>query len=289
MNEAERMTRQAAEKAQPSAAVVGLARFGYAARGVVYVIVGGLATLAAFGSGGSTTDSRGALRTLLGQPFGEVLLGIVAAGLLAYALWRAIQATLDVDDHGTDAKGLAVRAGLAVSAVTHVALAVFAASLIFTLAHSGGGAQSGGGGGGGDWTATVMRQPFGRWAVGFAGLCVIGAGIAMIVKGIRKGYEKRFAVDWGHAPVLGPVCRFGLIARGGVFLITGSFFITAAWQADPDEAQGLAGAMRVVQDQPFGWALFSLLALGLLAFGLYSMIEAYYRTFDIGDRAGEGD
>jgi Domain of Unknown Function (DUF1206) len=84
--------------------VAWLARSGYAARGVVYLIVGGLAVVAALG-GGRTTDSKGALRTTLQQPFGEALLALVALGLVGYAIWRLVQATTDPDGHGTDVKG----------------------------------------------------------------------------------------------------------------------------------------------------------------------------------------
>ena len=102
--------------------IAWLARSGYAARGVVYLIVGGFAVLAALGSG-QTTDSKGALRTIVQQPFGEALLALVALGLVGYAIWRLVQALLDTDHHGTDAKGLAIRGGLIVSAVTHTLLA----------------------------------------------------------------------------------------------------------------------------------------------------------------------
>ncbi|MEG6551583.1 DUF1206 domain-containing protein, partial [Desulfocurvibacter africanus] len=84
-------------------------RLGYAARGVVYLLVGGLAVLAALGRGGGTTDTKGALRTLLDTPWGDALLGVIAVGLLGYAAWRFVQAVGDVDRHGKDAKGLAVR------------------------------------------------------------------------------------------------------------------------------------------------------------------------------------
>ena len=126
----------------PEKALALFARVGYAARGIVYLLVGGLAALAAFSQGGQTTGSKGALTRLLSAPMGEVLLGALALGLTGYALWRCIQAITDTDHHGNGPKGLVIRASLAVSAVTHILLAVFAVRLIVTL--SGSGSKGGG-------------------------------------------------------------------------------------------------------------------------------------------------
>lgn len=249
-----------------------LARSGYAARGIVYVIIGWMALLAAFGSGGKTAGSKGALQSLLGEPLGHVLLGVIAIGLLGYVAWRATQAIKDTDDHGTDAKGLAVRGGLAVSAVTHTLLAIFAISLII---------GTGGGGGGDDgtqdWTAWLMSQPFGRWLVAIVGIAVIGAGLAHIWKGWQAKFEKHFVWSGDERRIGHPICRFGLVMRGIAFLIVGGFFMIAAWQADPEEARGLSGALDTLQQQSYGWILLGLMAAGLVAFGLYSLIASVYR------------
>jgi succinate dehydrogenase hydrophobic anchor subunit len=248
------------------------ARSGYAARGAVFIVIGWLALLAAIG-GGRTEDSKGALREILSQPFGEVMLGLVALGLLGYAGWRAIQAIRDTDRHGTDAKGLAIRGGLLVSAVTHVLLAVFAISLIFGISSGSGGSQ--------DWTAWLLRQPFGRWLVALIGAAVIGAGLAHIWKGWQAKFEQYLEMDEATRQKTSPICRFGLIARGVVYVMIGAFLVVAAWQADSDEARGLNGALQALQEQPYGWALLLVAALGLVAFGFYSVIEAVYRRIDL--------
>lgn len=252
-----------------------LARLGYAARGVVYLIIGGLAVLAAFGQGGRTTDTHGALSTILHQPFGKMLLAVVALGLIGYALWRVAQGLQDTDGHGTSAKGLAIRAGLLVSATIHAALAIFALDLI-----AGGG---GGGDGTQDWTADLMAQPFGRWLVGLIGIAVIGGGIAQIVKGWTARFERHFRPDALRHGWVQPVSRFGLIARGIVFVMIGAFLVLAAWQADPQEARGLGGALSTLQAQPYGSFLLGIVALGLLAFGVYSLVEAAYRRVNAPD------
>lgn len=246
------------------------ARLGYSARGVVYLIVGWLALVAAFGSG-QTTDTRGGLRHLLQQPMGDVLLGIVAVGLVAYSAWRFVQAIWDADDHGTSAKGLGIRAGLLISGFTHLALAFFALSLIF------------GWGTGGDsdnaqnWSARVMSHDNGRWLVFAFGIAVIGAGLAHIYKGWTAKFRKHFAMDQQTMRWAEPICQFGLIARGVVFLIIGGFFAVAALQFDPSKARGLDGALQAVQQQPFGPYLLGVVALGLIAFAVYSFLETIYR------------
>jgi len=263
-----------------------LARLGYAARGVVYLLVGGLAVLAAWGGGGGrTTDTRGALRTLLDEPFGYAMLGAIALGLVFYAVWRFIQAVMDADHHGTGAKGLAVRGGLLVSAVTHVLLALFVLSLIFGWGSGvGGGGGSGGGGGGGGgtqgWTAWLLSQPFGPWLVAAVGLAVIGAGIAQIAKGHKEKFRRHMAMGPRTERWAVPVSRFGLYAKGLVFLIIGGFLIVAAWQHDPSEARGLGGALATLQQQVYGQILLGIVAVGLIAFGVYSLLEARYRHID---------
>ena len=249
-----------------------LPRLGYAARGIVYLIVGGLAVAAALGQGGTITDTHGALEKILRQPLGGVLLAILAAGLIGFALWRLAQSLLDADRHGTDAKALLVRAGLFVSAVLHGALALFAIRLILAAgAHSSGDAAAR------DWTASLMAQPYGRWLVGAVGAAVIGAGLAQIAKGWTADFARRFDMDARDLRWAVPVSRFGLTARGVVFAIIGGFLILAALQADSGQAVGLKGALDALRAQPYGTWLLGLVAAGLFAFGGYSLIESAYR------------
>lgn len=257
-------------------AISAFARMGYAARGIVYVLVGGLAALAAFGQGGQTQGSRGALERVLTAPFGKVLLGIIAVGLIGYAMWRTIQAVKDADHHGIGAKGLAIRAGLMVSAVTHLMLAFFATSLIFQF----GGSSGDSGGGSQGMAVWLMQQPFGRWLVGAVGLVIIGAGIAHAIKGYKAKFHKHFAMPKRTQQWAYPVCRFGLVIRGIVFVIVGSFFIIAAYQFNPDQAGGTAQVFSMLRSQAYGQWLLAIVAVGLFAFGLYSLLAAIYRRIN---------
>lgn len=259
----------------PEKALALFARVGYAARGIVYLLVGGLAALAAFGQGGQTKGSKAALTQLLTAPMGDVLLGALALGLTGYALWRCIQAITDTDHHGTGPKGLVIRASLAVSAVTHILLAVFAVRLIVTL--GGSGSKGGGSEGTAGW---LMSQPFGRWLVGAVGLVMIGVGIAHAIKGARAQFADNFDMPRRTQRWAYPICRFGLMIRGLVFMVVGTFFIIAGYTVNPDEAGGIAEVFDTFRKQPFGIWLMAFVAAGLFAFGAYSMLEAFYRRVD---------
>lgn len=258
----------------PDESIAFFARAGYAARGIVYLLIGGLATLSALGRGGQTTGSQGALERLLSAPLGEILLGAMAFGLVGYALWRCIQAIADTDRHGKSFKGIIIRASLLVSAATHLLLAFFAINLIFTLGGSGGGSGSDGTAG---W---LMKQPYGQWLVGAVGLMMIGAGVAHSVKGPKAKFERHFCMPQSTQRWAYPICRFGLVVRGLVFIVTGTFFIIAAYQVNPDEAGGIAEVFSTFRKQPFGTPLMAFIAAGLFAFGMYSMLEAFYRRVD---------
>jgi hypothetical protein len=252
-----------------------LARFGYAAKGVVYIVVGALATQAALGmGGGETTGTQGAMRSIARQPFGRVMLGIVAFGLIAYVIWRWVQAITDADDKGTDAKGIALRLGYTGSGLVYAGLAYSAARILFGANDDGkpGAAQS--------WTARVMDFPYGNWLIILGGLGVIAYGLYQCYKGYAAKFRKRLkagemserGMRWAMRSG-----RFGFIARGIVFCIVGGFLIQAALHYDSSEAKGLDGALQLLIQQSYGKWMLGLIALGLAAYGLYMIIEARYR------------
>jgi uncharacterized protein DUF1206 len=251
-----------------------LARSGYAARGAVSLLVGLLALLASFGrGGGGATGSKGALRELLLHPLGDVLLAAVALGLFGFALCRASQSLLDADGLGREPKAMAVRAGQAVSAVAHLGLRVFALSLLVGWGHGGGNEEQSAR----DWTRWLLARPFGEWLVGAAGLAVADAGFGMAYKAWTASFMRRLATGPEQARWVVPLGRAGYAARGVVFIVIGAFLVVAAVQSDPSEARGLGGALQALRAQPFGRALFGLVALGLAAFGAFEFAEARYR------------
>jgi hypothetical protein len=252
-----------------------VARLGYGARGLVYLVVGGLAVVAALGAGGRSTGSRGALSFLETTTYGAVILAAIALGLVCYSLWRGLQSLFDTDLHGTGVKGLTVRGGLLVSAFTHLLLAAYAASLTLGVGGGGSGSSSQ------DVTAWLMQQPFGRWLVLAFGIAVIGAGVSQAYKGVTRNYRKYIVLGEGAMRSLDPICLLGLVARGAVFVLMGGFFAYAGLTIDPSQAGGVGAALNWLQGQPYGRFLFAALAVGLFAFGLYSLIEAIWRRIDM--------
>src|SRR5579872_6817926 len=114
---AARTSRQVGRAARHAAAspwITALARCGYAAKGVVYLIIGWLTLLAAAGAGGRVTDTKGAILTIYDQPLGKALLAIVVIGLFGFALWSFVQAWRDTEGKGDKAGGIVARLGYAV-------------------------------------------------------------------------------------------------------------------------------------------------------------------------------
>lgn len=258
-----------------------LARLGYAARGVVYCIVSIFALMAAFGKGGGVRGSNGALQTLLGQPFGQAILVLVAVGLAGFAIWRFVQAFLDPDRNGTSWRALATRIGYLIGAVIYIALAWSALSLAFGW---GAAAQSGDKEAQ-DWTAWLLAQEFGRWLAGAIAVAIIGSGVAFAIESWVGNVATHLQADEQGKPWVRLLGRVGYAASGIVFVILGVLLLLATIHQNPAEARGLGGALATLQEQPYGSALLAVVAAGLLAFGLFGLVQGIYRRIDAPDVA----
>ena len=269
--EARAAAHDAKEEAKPW--VVMLARAGYAAKGLVYLLIGVLAFIAAIGPGGKTTDTNGALHTLAAQPFGKVMLGLIGIGLCGYALWRFVQAGVDPEHKGDDAKGIATRIGYALSGLSYSALALTAFNIIMGAGGEGGASTQ-------DWTARLMAAPLGRFLVGIVGLVFFGvAAYAFYVAYSAKFRDKlklseMSATEKDWVTRLG---RAGYAARGIVFVVTSGFFIQAALQANASKSGGIDKALQTLADQPYGHWILGLVAAGVTAYGLYVLAQSRYR------------
>ena len=254
-----------------------LARVGYAAKGLVYLLVGGLAARAALGAGGRTTDSGGALQSLGSGAGGKLLLALVAAGLLGYALWRVIAAATDAEAKGDDAKGLAQRLAGAGRGLLYVGLAVQALRLL-----RGGSAAEGSRAE--DWTARLMAAPAGRWLVAAVGLGVVGYALYQLYRAYASKVRKHLDLSTLGADgqrLVVALGRFGIGARGVVFLVIGWFLVRAARQADASEASGVGEALRTLAAQSHGKWVLAVTGLGFVAYGLYQFANARYRRIAV--------
>jgi hypothetical protein len=252
------------------------ARLGFAAKGIVYVVVGVLAAQTALGRGGSTTDTRGALHAIAAQPFGSVLLAIVAAGLFGYALWRLAEAVLDPEHHGSDTSGRLKRAGYVVIGLVYGTLAISAVRILMNRGQQGNAEQA--------WTARLLSQPFGKFLVGAVALAIIGYGLGQLWKAYTADFRKKLRLgelgaqnaEW--AVRLG---RFGRAARGVVLGLAGMFVLQAALRSDPETAGGLDKALQALAQQRYGSILLGIAAAGLIAYGISMLIEARYRAIRV--------
>lgn len=264
---------QVANEAAANPWVVRLARLGFAAKGLVYALVGFLAAQAAFGTGGQKTDAQGALQTIVTQPFGQVLLSLVALGLFGYALWRLVEAMADPEHKGTDPKGLLQRCSYAGNGLIYASLALTAMQIVLGAGGDSRNASQ-------DWTARLLAQPFGQWLVGTVGALVVGLGFYQFYAAYKATFRqhlKRHAMSEAEQTWTLRLGRLGLAARGVVFVVIGFFLLQAARQSNPKQVQGLGGALEALAQQPYGAWVLGLVALGLMAYGLYYLVQARYR------------
>jgi Domain of Unknown Function (DUF1206) len=251
-----------------------LARVGYAARGFVYLIVGGLATAAAIGSGGRTTSAKGALIELYWQPLGYFLVAALSLGLCCFGAWRVYESIADPEGNGRGFRGIVMRLGFLVTGSMYLGLAGYAVKLVLLGSR---GESTSDDPAARDWTAWLMAQPLGPWLVAAVGVGIIGAGVAAAYYAWTVDFKVEMTIDKRFRRWAGPVCRFGLVAHCILLLIVGAFLVLSAYRYDPSQARGIVGALSALRAQPYGQLLFGGVAFGLMAFGIYGFIEARFR------------
>ena len=270
-------SKKVAHAATTGRVVENMVRLGYMVRGMVYGMIGLLALQVAMGGGGALTDPQGAIATMGRTPLGGILLYVVLAGLVGYGLWGLIRAIADPLHKGTDAKGIGERIGFAISGISYLALGLITLNLITGQATA---AQNGA------QTAqaqqavgTILSKPWGVWVVGAVALAITSAGLLQIYQSTRPDFIRQYqpyALSGNQRKWITNLGRFGVAARGLVFTLIGFFLFLAAYQNDPGRAQGIGGVLTSLLHQPYGPWLLALVALGLIAFGIYSALSGLW-------------
>jgi hypothetical protein len=261
-----------AEQAGDSTSLEVVARAGLIAYGVVHLLIGWLAVQIAWSASESkSADTSGALRTLADQPFGRILLWLVAVGLVALALWQASEAVWGYRNRDGAER---VR-----KQVTSVALAVIYAALGFSAASVALGSGSSSSQSQKQATSGVLGWPGGRVIVVVAGLLIIGVGVALVLKGMKKSFAEE--IDTSSMPPaarkgVAQLGQIGYIAKGVALGLVGGLLSYATLTADRQK-QGLDGAMQTILAQPFGRFLLTAAALGFAAFGVFAILQSRYR------------
>jgi hypothetical protein len=252
-----------------------LARIGYGARGMVYLIVGCFALAAAVGARARPAGSGDIFLALITRPIGAVLLAMLAAGLFCFAGWRGLQAVMDVDHHGRSTRGLLRRAVYGANALFYFGFAAWAAAVAVGLSRNAGGEREVH-----SWTAWLMQMPLGRWLVGATGLVIVIVGLAIGARAFERRSDRHLDLPQRRRRVVDALFRFGEAARGLVFVLIGIFVVTAAIDYRATAAKGLHGALQTLQQQPYGWLALGVTALGFIAFGAFQLVEAVFRRVD---------
>jgi hypothetical protein len=249
------------------------ARLGYASKAAIYAVVGLLAILTATNQGGRITDQNGALRVVIGQPFGRMLLLVLAIGLCGYAVWRLLDAFLDPDRHGLDASGLVTRIGNAIRGCIYGALGLDAIRLL-----------RGARGARGDQAETLTAQlfgfPFGGILVGVIGGVVAIYGVSEVIASFRGRDDPK--VDWSAIrsdwrQTLKWISRFGVGVRGALITTLGVFLLRAALTHNPDDAAGNRESMLRLGGLVEGRWFLAVIAAGVLAYAVDQAVHARHR------------
>jgi hypothetical protein len=265
-----RSARSWSEEFVRSSAFKILSRAGFVARAFVYGIIGLLAFDLAVGHGGKITNQQGALRTVEQQSFGHVLLAALAIGLGGYALWRLFRAALGHGPEGAD-RGIE-RLGALGSGIVYAVMCAFAVQILTGPGTSGGSAKK--------TASDVFGWPAGRWLVGLAGIVLAGVAIYQFIRGVGQKFlddSKTEQIPRALMPWFKAFGTIGHIARAVVFGLVAVFLIKAAYDYKANEAIGLDGALGKLYNGAYGSWLLGAVALGLIAFSCFSLVEARYR------------
>lgn len=245
--------------------------FGHIAKGVVYSAIGGIALAGVIGEASGPGGMKDVIRWIQNQPFGQILLVLIAIGLFSYCAWRWIKAIEDTSNQGTDAEGITKRVAYAASGTAYGLLGVYAITLL-TGSGSGGNSKQ-------DMLAQILQESWGQILVGAIALALFGVGLYQLNKALKDKFmsevdngqmnsqERSFYRQFGKA---------GYISRSVVYGIMAYFLVRVALTSDPSQYRGVEGVLEYLGGQTMGTILVALVSLGLLLYGIFMFVKAKY-------------
>lgn len=267
------VTSQLDRKVGVAPVIERLARFGFAAKGIVTITVGALALRYALGRDGELTGLQGAIQVLLEEPFGKFVLSVLAVGLTGYALWMFVDAILDPERKGSGLQGLAERGAFLVTGIGYALLAQATIRLLLGTNATGGTDLA-------HLVARVLTPRLGRWCVGLVGGIVIISGLLQLRLGITAGFRGTLRRDMSRLERIVVIVSgsMGYVTLGVLSLMVGYSLVQVAVRYDPSEAGGWDKALWLLGHVVHGRWLLGLVSVGLIFCGFYFVLLMRYRS-----------
>ena len=254
------------------------ARFGHLAIGSVYIVLGVVAFAATLDASVRAVGFQGALRRVLESHAGAAFLVVIGLGLMADGVWQGLRAAFNTDMADPGLRGYLDRGSWMVSGFIHLGLGLVAIKLAVGIGQKSNESELK------RWTQFIMPMQFGGWLIVGAGIVMIIVGITFVRRAVRGDIDRWLDLT----PLIRPfrvlviaLGRFGVAARGAVFIVGGALLVLAAVHVNPQEAHGLGGTLRTIESQHYGRPLLACVALGFIAYGIFELTCARYRRIRI--------
>jgi hypothetical protein len=250
-----------------------VARTGFVAKGLVYLLTGVLAFLAAFNLGGQKAGKLQVIDFLENQPFGKIILGALGIGLCCYALWRFIQSLQNPENISDDTKGKIKRVSFFISGLIYMGLGIVCFVKIFSTSSAGGQKSS------------MIPADLQQYAFVIIGLCLAGKSVYQFIKAYKGDFMSKFNIsatsNQSKGKFIKNMALAGLVARGVTVGIVAYFFIKGGLSLGQStgEMKGTESAFSFLQQNSSGPWLMGLIAAGLACYGIYMFTMAKYRSF----------
>jgi uncharacterized protein DUF1206 len=251
------------------------ARLGHVAMGIVYVVVGFTALIAAFDRRLQPTGAEGALYALRASALGKAAVAGIAVGLVADSVWQGVRAVFDSDRVGNGVTGVAQRVAAAVTGLLHLGLAIAAMRLLVATSPPTLDATAN------SWLVRILALGPGPWLVGFAGAVTLGVAASVLYIAVTPEMLTRLnleAMPRTLRVATALLARVGYLARGAVYAIIGGLLLLSALHHHAAEPGTMGGALRTVRYERHGTSFLALLGVGFIANGTVELVRARHRT-----------